>query len=109
MEPNGHMQIEDTYFFISGCRALVKIIVIEYPIAKNFIEKCDTFLLYLDSIADNRSIIDRTILANFLRAYTRFFNGVIKHKVKFVLNSEVIELWNTKCLMAYIATWGKNH
>lgn len=99
----------DTYFFVLSCRALVDIIKIEYPEAHSFSTKCDSFLDHLESSAKAKGRIDRSKLASFLRSYTRFFNEIIAQKHKFVFDARVRDLWNTRCLMAYIATWGENH
>lgn len=101
--------IDDTYFFIIGCRALADIIKAEYPDAHVFAEKCDAFLIYLEAKARSKSRIDKGILSGFLRAYTRFFNRVIDQRKTFSFDQRMIELWNIKCLMAYVATWGDNH
>lgn len=96
----------NTYFFVVSCRALVDIIVLEYPDAEQFIDSCNKFLQYLDYVAQNKCTIDRSILSSFLSTYTQFFNHIIKEKHHFRFTEEMIELWNLKCLMAYIATWG---
>ena len=103
------VNIGDTYYFILGCRALADIIKIEYPDEHRFLEKCDVFLAYLETISLNRSKIDRTVLAGFLRAYTRFFNSIIEQNENFIFTQQIIDLWNINCLMAYVATWGKNN
>ena len=100
---------KDTYFFVLSCRALVDIIVIEYPEEQSFQHKCDSFLDYLESIASKRGRIDKSRLASFLRGYTNFFNRIIVEKHKFICDDNIVNLWSSKCLMAYIASWGKNH
>ena len=99
---------EDTYFFVLTCRELVEIIRKEYPDAEYFIVRCNTFLSYLDSIAAKKAKIEKSVLASFLRAYTRFFNNIIEEKHRFDFGTEILEKWNSKCLMAYIAAWGDN-
>lgn len=99
---------DDTFFFILGVRALVEIINKEYPEELVFLKRCDSFLSYLDKAAANRQRIDGSILASFLHAYTSFFNRIISTHHIFRFGNDIVELWNTKCLMAYIATWGKN-
>lgn len=101
--------IDDTYFFLVGCRTLIDIIRIEYSDMDKFLEKCDAFLMYLEAAALKKGKVDKTKLAGFLRSYTKFFNEIIDKKAKFTFTPEIVELWNTKCLMAYIATWGENH
>ena len=105
--------VDDTYFFVLSCRALVDIIKEEYPQDQKFIikflRKCDTFLEYLNDVAGKKAKIDGTMLAGFLRAYTRFFNRIIKEKYMFRFNQQIVELWNTKCLMAFVATWSSNN
>lgn len=100
----------DSYGFVLSCKALVDILKEEYGNSdelSKFLCRCDSFISYLESISTEKSKIDKTILASFLRSYTRFFNRIIKEKYPFVYNQKIIELWNMKCLMAYIATWGK--
>ena len=99
----------DTYYFVLGCRSLAEIIKSEYPKAIYFGQKCDSFLVYLEKRAETQSKIEKQVLAAFLRSYTRFFNQVIEEKHEFRFDSKLIELWNVRCLMAYIATWGSNH
>lgn len=99
---------QDTYFFLLCYRSLVKIIEEEYPNELKFSNKCEAFISYLDSIAERKGLISKSYLAGFLRSYTQFFNEMIEKKVNFRINQELITLWNQKCLMAYIATWGKN-
>lgn len=99
----------DTYFFVLSCRALVDIIEIEYPEEQFFRQKCESFLDYLESIASIRGRIDKSRLASFLRCYTDFFNRIIAEKHKFICDDNIVNLWNSKCLMAYIASWGNNH
>ena len=98
----------DTYFFILSCRALVEIIQYEYPEAHSFGLKCDAFLEYLDYKAKRKGQLDKARIASFLNSYTLFFNQVITNKHKFVFDEKIKELWNVKCLMAYVATWGKD-
>lgn len=98
----------DTYFFVLSARALVDVIRREYPEAEAFLIRCDRFLSYIDSMAEKRSRLNSSVLASFLHAYTVFFNRVIEERHPFVFNQDMIELWNTKCLMAYVATWGSN-
>lgn len=101
-------QFDDTFFFVLSVRALVDIIVKEYPEELFFLERCKRFLSYIDEVAAKRQRINGTILAAFLHAYTNFFNNIISTRHTFVFNDEIVELWNTKCLMAYVATWGIN-
>ena len=101
-------QFDDTFFFVLSVRALVDIIVKEYPEELFFFERCKRFLSYIDEVAAKRQRINGTILASFLHAYTNFFNNIISTRHTFVFNDEIVELWNTKCLMAYVATWGIN-
>lgn len=100
--------INDTFFFVLSARALVEIINTEYPEELAFLERCDRFLSYLDKAAAKRQRINGTILASFLHAYTSFFNRIASIHHIFRFNDDIIELWNTKCLMAYVATWGRN-
>lgn len=103
--------LEDTYGFVLYCRTLVDIIKTEYNETDDcilkFEKRCNNFLSYLDSIAQNKSKIKKSRLSNFLKSYTKFFNKMINKKYKFIFNQIIREKWNTKCLMAYIATWGK--
>ena len=99
----------NTYFFVLSIKSLVNIINIEYPKANQFKEKCDAFLQYLDSVANKKSRINSSMLASFLHAYTIFFNSVIENGHPFIFDQILIQEWNTRCLMAYIATWGLNH
>lgn len=101
-------QIADTYYFVLGCRALVAIIEAEYPNAAVFVAKCNAFLSYLDSAANNKAKLSKSVIAGFLRAYTGFFNEVIAKKMPFRFDEPIVKLWNVDCLMAYIATWGVN-
>ena len=98
--------IDETFYFILSIKALTEIIKNEYPEAELFKCRCERFLTYLVGIAKNRQKIDRFILAAFLHSYTLFFNRIIKEQYAFKFEHDMIELWNTKCLMAYIATWG---
>lgn len=100
--------IDDTFSFVLSVRALVDIINKEYPEELAFLERCDRFLSYLDKVAAKRQRINGAILASFLHVYTGFFNRVVSTHHVFRFDSEIIELWNQKCLMAYIATWGRN-
>mgnify|MGYP004522634971 CR=1 FL=1 len=100
---------EGTYMFVLYCKELVDIIKNEYGKDKNIIrfeEKCDGFLRYLDHIAETKSKMNKTCLAGFLKAYTKFFNNVIESNHSFFFDQTLREKWNVKCLMAYIATWG---
>ena len=72
--------IDDTYFFLVGCRTLIDIIRIEYPDMDKFSEKCDAFLMYLEALALKKGKVDKTKLAGFLRSYTKFFNEIIDRK-----------------------------
>ena len=101
--------LEDTYFFIAGCRALIDIINIEYGEISDFLDKSESFLAYLNKIALKKQKIDKRKLSSYLKTYTNFFNTLIDQKVKFEFTPKIAELWNQKCLMAYIATWGKNY
>lgn len=100
--------INDSYYFVLSCRALVDIINLEYPTAQKFKITCDAFLEHLDSIATRKARIDRKKLSSFLHSYTCFFNEVIEKKHVFVVNQGITDAWNTRCLMAYIAAWGTN-
>lgn len=101
---------EDTYMFVLYCRAFVDIIKSEYNPAKPYValfeKKCDAFLEYLESISETKSKINKSLLADFLKAYTKFFNRVIASKHDFFFDQSMTEKWNLKCLMAFIATWG---
>lgn len=99
---------DDTFFFVLSVRALVEIISKEYPEELVFLERCNRFLSYLDQIAVKRKKINDTVLASFLHTYTGFFNHITSTHHIFKFNGDIIDLWNTKCLMAYIATWGEN-
>lgn len=102
---------EDAYGFVLYCRALVGIIRTEYKGKDEFIldfeKKCTKFLEYLDFIAGKQRKMKKSKLAGFLKAYTRFFNKIINKNYNFTFDQIIREKWNTKCLMAYIATWGK--
>ncbi len=99
---------DDTYFFVLSVRALVEIISIEYPEEKTFLDCCNRFLSYLDDTAKRKQRINCSVLASFLHTYTVLFNRVIASRHSFTFSEEIRELWNTKCLMAFIATWGSN-
>lgn len=103
--------LEDTYGFIIYCRTLTDIIKTEYDgtdeCILKFEKKCNNFLAYLDSIAQTQSKIKKSRLASFLKSYTKFFNRIMRKRYKFIFSQTIREKWNTKCLMAYIATWGK--
>lgn len=99
---------DDTFFFVLCIRALVEIINKEYSEEVSFLKRCDSFLSYLDKLAQKRQKIDGAILASFLHAYTSFFNRIISNHQKFMFTDDIVELWNTKCLMAYLATWSRN-
>ena len=101
-------QLGNTYYFVAGCEALVDIIKKEYPDAVAFGAKCSYFLSYLDSSAKNKSTLSKSIIANFLKAYTSFFNNIVAEKRPFIFDQKICDLWNEKCIMAYIATWGSN-
>ena len=102
---------ENTYGFILYCQELVAIIKMEYAGADKYIltfeRKCELFLEYLDSIAKNKNRLNESHLAVFLRAYTVFFNNIMEKDYKFTFNHIIMEKWNNKCLMAYIATCKK--
>lgn len=100
--------IDDAFFFVLSVRALVDIVCKEYPEEVAFLDRCDRFLSYLNDVAEKRQRINSTTLASFLHSYTVFFNSIISSHHIFSFNDDIIELWNTKCLMAYIATWGIN-
>ena len=97
---------EDTYFFVLYCKALVEIIEKEYPEKLRFKEKSEAFLSYLNTVAQKNQRINIHILKGFLTSYTKFFNRVINEKHAFCFDEQIAELWNNKCIMAYIATWG---
>lgn len=105
--------LEDTYFFILYIESLMEIIDIEYDnpekekCIKKFKEKNKEFLNYICSISQKEQKINKRVLANYLKAYTRFFNKMIKTRYTYKLTDEILIIWNEKCLMAYIATWGK--
>lgn len=99
---------DGTFFFVLSVRTLVEILAIEYPEEDLFLERCNRFLSYLENASLNKQRINGTILASFLRAYTCFFNRITSVRHAFRFNNDMIKLWNEKCLMAYIATWGKN-
>ncbi len=96
---------EDTYFFVLYCKALCEIIEKEYPEKLTFKDKCDSFLSYLESTAKKKQRINMHILKGFLTSYTKFFNKIILEKHHFYFDQEITDLWNNKCIMAYIATW----
>ena len=102
---------EDTYVLVLYCRTLADIIKSEYDETDEYILKferrCNNFLAYLDSVAQTRSKIKKSRLASFLKSYTKFFNKIIDKRYNFIFDRTIREKWNTKCLMAYIATWGK--
>lgn len=102
---------EDTYAFVIYCRTLADIIKSQYSETNEYIlkfeKRCNHFLTYLDSVAQTRSKIKKSRLASFLKSYTKFFNKIIDKKYNFIFDKAIREKWNTKCLMAYIATWGK--
>lgn len=102
---------ENTYFFVLACQDLARIIELEYgnddiKWIRNFKMKSDSFIAYLNAAASVQKKIDKGILAGYLRAYTKFFNRVIEEHIVFHMTPEILALWNEKCLMAYIATWG---
>lgn len=99
----------DTYFFVLSCRTLASIIEQEYPEAQTFCNRCDSFVKYLDKRATLKGRLEKPVLAGFLHAYTVFFNRIIREKHKFVFDQAIRDMWNLKCLMAYIAAWGENH
>lgn len=101
--------LEESYGFVLSCQALIEIIYEEYghcDESSKFLGKCESFLSYLETISKTKSRINSKVLSSFLHSYTVFFNYIIKEKYHFVFNQRIIELWNMKCLMAYIATWG---
>lgn len=73
---------------------------------ENFMERTEKFITHLISIAEKRISINKHLLASYLKAYTRFFNRVIKERVRFEMTPQNIDIWNLKCLMAYTAAWG---
>lgn len=99
----------NTYFFVLSCRALTDVIKAEYPNAQTFCRKCDSFISYLDQRAKVKGLLEKSVISSFLHSYTIFFNQMINEKNKFIFNQTISDLWNTHCLMAYIATWGANH
>lgn len=100
--------INNSYFFVLSCRNLVDIIRIEYPFANSFVHSCESFLEYLTDISAKKNRINRRKLSRFLHSYTLFFNKIIAEKHAFIYNQTIIDVWNTGCLMAYIAAWGTN-
>ncbi len=98
----------DTFFFVLSIQALFEIMNKEYPEELVFLERCDRFQSYLENVAKKRQKINRTVLASFLQAYTKFFSHIVSVPHLFKFSDDIIEIWNTKCLMAYVATWGKN-
>lgn len=103
---------EDTYFFVLSIRSLAEIIEAEkygdYSYAVKFRKKCDHFLSYLDERAKGKMKLNKKVTAGFLRSYTKFFNNVLKSDHLFLFDQHVAELWNSKCLIAYLATWDTN-
>lgn len=100
--------INNSYYCVLSCKALVDILRMEYPEAQEFGKVCDAFLSHLDSIAARKSRIDKSKLARFLHAYTCFFNEVIDKKRIFIYDQAIIDAWNIRCLMAYVAAWETN-
>lgn len=102
---------EDTYMFVLYCRGLAELIENEYTETNvyvlHFEKKINCFLEYLDFIAKTRSRISKKRLVSFLKAYTKFFNKVITEGYKFKFDAAMIEKWNAKCIVPYVATWGK--
>lgn len=101
---------EDTYTFVLYCKELTEVIAMEYgdtdKVVCAFKGKCENFIKYLESIAKTKSRINKSYLAGFLRAYTKFFNRIIEKQYPFSYRQDIIEKWNIGCLMAYVATWG---
>ena len=97
--------INNAYFFVLSIRALAEIIEKEYPEESFFLERCNRFLSYLNEAAAKGQRLNSAILSSFLHSYTCFFNYIISINHAFLFNNEIIELWNTKCLMAYLAAW----
>ncbi len=94
-------------FYVLSCRHLAELIEVEYAdhtFAAKFTHKCDSFIKYLEKHQDER--IDKSRLAAFLHEYTKFFNRVVEERIPFIFDSQMTELWNNKCLMAYISAWG---
>lgn len=102
-------QIGGSYMFVQMCVHFVDIINYEYPqsdpVVCSFSRKCSAFLKYIDDISMHRGKINKSILGDFLRCYTKFFNYICDNKYKFLFDQTVIDLWNQKCIMAYISTW----
>lgn len=101
------IKCDDTYYYVLSCKHLFEILNEEYGInANSFLSKCDHFLEYLECNRGNR--IDPTVLSSFLKAYTKFFNGIIGKGIPFSFNRNLVDIWNTKCLMAYNVAWCEN-
>lgn len=101
---------EDVYMFVLYCEALVDIIKTEYNDREEYVlyfeKKSKRFLVYLNSIAETKSKMNKSRLARFLKVYTRFFNKIINKNYTFYFDQGMIEKWNLNCLMGFVATWG---
>lgn len=102
---------QDVPFWLLSFQNMNRIMKTEYGNAtedyiKEFLEKSDAFQQYLEGVAARKGKINKSVLAAYLRAYTKFFNRVKKAK-KFDDSIKILEDWNKKCVMAYYAVWRK--
>lgn len=102
---------EEGYFVVLATMNLAKLIASQYPTevcgkkAEVFNRKSQSFVNHL-SLAANKGIrINRKLLADYLRAYTHFFNLIIDEGIKFKLNQEMLIQWNVQCVMAHMSVW----
>ncbi len=73
---------------------------------QDFIIVTDKFLMYFSQIVMENSKINRNKLASYLKAYTSFFNTIIKEKVKFSFSPSTDVQWTARCTLTYTAAWG---
>lgn len=73
----------------------------------------DNVIKYLNSIINHLTDktkedlkIHRPLLVSCLRRHTRVFNWLKRNKINITIDSELVVLWSTKCVPAYVGQFG---
>jgi hypothetical protein len=70
------------------------------------LSQLDTLIQSLKSTALTRMRIDRRILVSCLVAHTEFFNFLEMNRHRIATNKDIVDEWNIKCVMAFLAQFG---
>lgn len=55
-----------------------------------------------------RASIDRAVLVSCLKQHTAAFNDLFEQKIQVSISQVSLNLWRTRCLMAYVCQFGNN-